>query len=75
MLKCSNCTQEFTDPNNIGHSEHTCQACGALLQWHIRGSVGGGGRGPVMMKADPQPCLPSCKHSQPDALVPKIVAG
>ncbi len=70
MLKCPQCDQKLTEPNNIGHSEHTCQACRALLQWHLRGSVGGGGRRPLMTRVDPQRCLPSCKHHRPGALVP-----
>jgi hypothetical protein len=70
MFKCPQCDHTFTDPGNGGHSEHTCEECGTILQWHLGDSVGGGGRVPLMTKADPQPCPPSCERRRAGALVP-----
>jgi hypothetical protein len=41
MLMCPSDNQQFTNPNCIGQSEHTCQACGVLLQWHLRDAFAG----------------------------------
>jgi hypothetical protein len=70
MLRCPQCEEPFTDHNNGGHSEYTCEDCGAILQWHIGESVGGAGRVPLMTEADLEPCPPSCDRRRAGALVP-----
>ena len=74
MLNCPECDRQFTDANKIGHSEHTCEECGTLLQWHRRYSAEGGGIGPLMTLTDPQRCLPTCVYHRLGALVPTVAA-
>ena len=46
MLKCPQCDQKLTEPNNIGHPEHTCQACARYCNGilGVRWAVGDAGR-------------------------------